>query len=165
MLEHRIMADATHTPIPHVRRRLLATAAAAAAAVGTATQAASLPTGAEPVAAAALNPDAALLRHCAEHDRLAAECWALEEPWTAIDGGAPPAIDRQARALGDAAMRLRQRIVGIPAHTGPGLAAKARIVLRYSNADAHGELDPDSDDAMAWSLSQDLVRLFGEGRA
>lgn len=183
------MADFAHSiPLPS-RRRLPATAdAAAAVQVTSAPAAQTLPRRlllalsamalpgdfiAEGLAAAgtsptsltaapdAVDPDAHLLHLCREHDRLAAEAWAIDEPWMDVRGGAPPAIDRQARALGEAAQRLQRRIIGIPAHTGPGLAAKARIVIRYSNIGFDGELDPDSDDAMAWSVAQDLVRLHG----
>jgi hypothetical protein len=80
---------------------------------------------------------------------------------------ARPAEDAGTDAAADAAAAedLRRRIVGIPARAGAGLAAKARIVIRFSSTDALGLMDPDRDGAVAWALSHDLVRLFGEARA
>jgi hypothetical protein len=87
------------------------------------------------------NPDAALLAMIERHDSLWAE-WDL----AAED-------DPRTREFSKECCKLERRIVGTPAHTARGLAAKRRIIKR-------GELGSyDAEDIIAMILEVDSERI------
>ena len=51
---------------------------------------------------------------------------------------------------------MRARLAQMQATTLDGFRAKARVVQEYNNCDP-GYADPDQDDALAWSLANDLL--------
>ncbi|MBU8540811.1 hypothetical protein [Falsiroseomonas tokyonensis] len=108
---------------------------------------------------AAPDPDARLLHLCAAHMGVDQAIDALQEPWMDHPGGTPKDVCAEIDRLAEVSWSYRRRIAQHQAHTLSGLQAKARIVKRYSNADSRGEMDPDSDEAIAFSLARDLLRL------
>lgn len=60
-------------------------------------------------------------------------------------------------------LRLRAEAVMIPAQSVAGLKAKARLALMASMERPDGTVDPESHDAIAWSLCRDVLAL-AEGR-
>ena len=152
------------SPFP-ARRGMLTGAAAALAAAPFTAHAAQIRT----VATLARDPGpdaevirlgAAVMANAAEIDRLSdvGEALPHAEGWRFTEKNIRPLV-REGWAL-------RIRLAQMRATTLEGFRAKARIVQEYSNC-APSYADPDADDAMAWSLANDLLGVAsvwrGEG--
>ncbi len=157
------------TPADNGRRSLLAGAGAILAAAPFTAHAAQLRTVAALARDAGAGADAeligladAVMANTAEINRLSDVEESLPFParWHYTEKNIRPLV-REGWAL-------RIRLAQMRAATLDGFRAKARVVQEYSNCQAE-YADPDQDDAMAWSLANDLLgvpsvwRPEGEG--
>jgi hypothetical protein len=144
-----------HTINPPSRRGLLATGTAAllaGAAIATTARAApvaSLEGAGDDAELIALAE--AILTNDAESDRLSQEMDLLED-LRASD----KFMKERIHPLVDESWRMREELAAMRATTLAGFRAKARVVQRFNNC-WPGYATTDQDDAMAWSLANDLL--------
>jgi hypothetical protein len=142
--------DTTTMRVAPGRRGLLGGAAALLAGAAAVTlPRAALATGA--------GPDAVLIRMV---DILLALDAKTSKMWEELDdlprATAEIIRERDIRPLLDAEWEMRMEIAGMQATTLDGFRAKARLVQCYNNC-APGFADLGNDDALAWSLANDLL--------
>lgn len=104
-----------------------------------------------------LSPDAAILKLVDEIFAVHARAIRIHET---ADVMSPQESDRimqtQVRPLARHGQNLRAELAMTPATTMDGFRAKARIVQHFCNCSPR-HADPYADDAMAWSLANDLL--------
>ena len=145
------------------RRRLLSGSVALSLGASVATLASCIPT---PVLAATIDPDAELIRLCAEFCRLQVIVDRLDERFFALpDCQEAQATDEQVEALTIQQEKLSDQVRGMPARTQAGWIAKARVThalfLRHHEEEIEGDF-MDEETAFAWSLIGDLVAVGGQ---
>lgn len=115
---------------------------------------------AAPAAAAAASPDAELIRLCAEMVALDRRlCGITREMADKVDGPEEERLYQAARPLVAPLRALVDQIARIPARTPGGFQAKAEAARHDMAGDADEENKPmDPDDALVWSLVEDLLR-------
>ncbi|MFT8246611.1 hypothetical protein [Roseomonas sp. BN140053] len=114
-----------------------------------------------PAAVAALAPDARLIADCSRYAELEAESCRLLNTAGKMRDRDPRcvALRKQANLLDDEIAELHERITYTRARTPAGLRAKARAVSLDMGDNGAASAGPmNSDDHMAWSLLQDVLR-------
>jgi hypothetical protein len=108
-------------------------------------------------AEAVTNPDAALIALAAEIAVLDDESLRLADEMDDLPWPEQHRIrEQQQSPLADRLHEMRDQFVTIPATTIEGFRAKARVLRRWSNC-TPGFANPWDDDAIAWSLANDLL--------
>ena len=102
------------------------------------------------------SPDADLIGLADEIMAAHAETSRLSDESDAVPPRERKQIQEKIRAIVRGEWDLRARLAQMQATTGDGFRAKARVVQEFNNCDP-GYADPYNDDAMAWSLANDLL--------
>lgn len=126
---------------------------------------------AAPALASGTNPDAELIalarrvfENDTETDRISEEIDRLPLNTPAERRLKDQRWTKEMRPLVDESWNLRSRLAELPATTMAGFRAKAAIVQQYNNC-SPGYAHSCQDDALAWSLANDLLGVASVWRA